>query len=306
MPIALGLVARAQTPVSEIDRSSQRRCSRSQSHVTGVRVSYQRTLVELAFPPMRWNKVKSSNSDTPDVLDLSFLHCVYRQPQSASAAAQSLWSWYPHAVGVVVIDDGGIAPQHSTDPRVSTTKLNQRLSVTTNGLYLNEQTVDVFVDHVLEACAFGREWLFILEDDVRVLGPITSELEFDLNGFNPRVRLPRPINIELLKAMRRPLFRGYGGCGGALLRTTTLMKSPMSEVRRFLRRAIDVTGRPLGSDEVLSAWVLYNRGRLGSYEGFAETFYPDFPLLLESGRVAVLHQYKDDYVRDTARDHDAG
>lgn len=247
---------------------------------------------------MEHKKAEQTAPNAGRGLDLSFLHCVYRQPESASLAAQSLWSWYPDATGVLVVDAGGIVPKYSTDSRVATTMLSHRMSALTKGLYLDEQTVDTFVDYVVETCALGREWMFVLEDDVRILGPITTELAFDLNGFNPHARLHRRINIELLKRVRRPLFQGYGGCGGSILRTSTLMKSPIGEVRRFLRRAIRVTGRPLGSDEVLSAWVLFNRGRLGSYEGFAETFYPDFPLLLESGLVTVVHQYKDDYVTD--------
>lgn len=234
-------------------------------------------------------------------IDLAFVHWAYRQPGSAARAAASLWAWYPEAVGAVIVDAGGIAPPHADDARVTTHVLRQRMSATTKGLFLDENTVDTFIDRVLEVCALGREWLFVLEDDVRVLGPITSPLAYDLNGFNPQVRLPRRINAQLLLARRRPVLRGYGGCGGSILRAATLTRAPLDDVRRFLRRAIRVTRRPLGSDEVLSAWILFNRGRLGPYEGFAETFYPDYPALLASGRVSVVHQYKDDYVRaDTA------
>lgn len=236
-------------------------------------------------------------SNTPRTLDLSFLHCVHRQPESAARAAYSLWAWYPDAVGAVIVDAGGLAPRHADDARVTTTVLQERISATTKGLFLDEKTVDTFIDHVLAVCALGREWLFVLEDDVRVLGPITSSLGYDLNGFNPTVRLSRRINARLLLARRRPQLRGYGGCGGSILRTATLTSAPIDDVRRFLRRAIRAARRPLGSDEVLSVWVLFNRGRLGPYEGFAETFYPDYPALLESGRVSVVHQYKDDYVR---------
>jgi len=244
-------------------------------------------------------KRRSTTSSRPTELrgsDLAFLQCVHRQPYSATLAAQSLWEWYPEAVGAVVVDVGGIVPVHGDDPRVSTTVLAQRMSATTKGLYLDEATVDAFVDQVMAVCAMGREWMFVLEDDVRVLAPVAGPLRHDLNGFNPRAHLPLPINARLMMARRRPSFRGYGGCGGSFVRTSTLTASPIDEVRHFLRRAVGVTGRPLGSDEVLSTWILYNRGTLGPYEGFAETWYPDYASLLGSGRVTVVHQYKDDYV----------
>ena len=174
-------------------------------------------------------------------------------------------------------------------------QLAARMSARSQGLYVDERSVDVFVDQVLRVCDLGCEWLFVLEDDVRVLSPITRSLEFDLNGFNPHVRLPREVHLELLKSWRRPFFGGYGGCGGSIIRTNVLRKRPEEATRRFLRRVILRARRPFGSDEILSSWVLFNGVTIGGYVGFAETWYPNYRALLEAGVVSVVHSYKDDY-----------
>ncbi len=227
----------------------------------------------------------------------TFVHFVYRQPVSATRAAESLWRWHPQSNGFTTVDYGGLVPAYAADPRVTLTQLTSRLSARAAGLFLDEHSVVRFVDQVHlaldnESC---QEWLLVLEDDVRVLRPIDAVLDFDLNGVNQSENLPIRVNVELARVGRRPRWRGFGGCGGSILKAATLRRRDRQDIKAFLSRTIRRTGRPLGSDEVLSTWVLYCGGRLGGYQGFAETWYPDIAARLSTHAVSVLHQFKDDY-----------
>ena len=83
-------------------------------------------------------------------------------------------------------------------------------------------------------------WLVVLEDDVRVDGPITRWPSFDAGGVED-FRWTAPLKPALVKELTRrvgapPSYNHYGLCGGAVMRTAALRDTPTlpaSEITRL-------------------------------------------------------------------------
>lgn len=77
----------------------------------------------------------------------------------------------------------------------------------------------------------GTPWLVLLEDDVRVDGPITRwPSSLDAGGVEDH-RWTAPLKPELIDEIRRrtgalPGYAHYGLCGGAIIRTSALRDTP--------------------------------------------------------------------------------
>ena len=82
----------------------------------------------------------------------------------------------------------------------------------------------------------------------------------------------------------------YGGCGGAVVRSSALLRANLTEANvGVLLRATDNNGI-IASDELLSAVILMSGGTIGRYYGFT-----DHPWLRWIPGFVVVHQEKSLY-----------
>ena len=187
------------------------------------------------------------------------------------------------AASLIVYIDNDDANRVNSDPFQPIELLPHDISVrsaVTSGMHFD--TVDActaYVDRIIEAARQDIDWLILLEDDVWVCGRInTRMLTRDMNGQC----------IAKYSEVWGDLAPGscYGGYGGFVLRTSFLrnMRVDTNYIREILRKI----GRPVASDELLSASFLRSNGTIGIISDYAEKM---------TSTPVILHQMKDFYHR---------
>ena len=161
-----------------------------------------------------------------------------------------------------------------------------RSATPNNGMYFG--TVDACVAYVHRLIEAARQemvdWLILLEDDVWVCSRInTSLLVYDMNGqciakYSSAWSNPAPGSC-------------YGGCGGFVLRGSFLRDIIMRvDTRRYIHEILLTIGRPVASDELLSALFLRSNGTIGKIADYAEEMTWNPP-----SSPVIVHQMKHFY-----------
>jgi hypothetical protein len=188
---------------------------------------------------------------------------------------------YPYAPLSLFYDGSGAELEfmqtvaHTYEANLSYTKMGAHPNGAFKGTYFKVDTAKEYVQRLYDAAAYGATWLMLLEDDAWVCQPVHLErLHYDMNGVCQHMGPP-------LAPFLRPLYgeertRCYGGAGGTILRTSSLLKRPYhnNETGAFLdvlfEKATTTTREYLASDEILSAVVVYVGGTIGRMYGYAD------------------------------------
>ena len=144
------------------------------------------------------------------------------------------------------------------------------------------RTVDAcaaYVHRIIEAARQDVDWLILLEDDVWVCNRInTTRLTDDMNGQC----------IAKYGAVWGNAVPGscYGGYGGFVLRASFLRHMRVNT--SYIHEILLALGRPVASDELLSALLLRSNGTIGRISDYAEQM---------TSTPVIVHQMKDFYHR---------
>ena len=155
-------------------------------------------------------------------------------------------------------------------------------SADTRGMHFG--TVDSCAAYVYRLIEAARrddlDWLILLEDDVWVCSRIdTARLTHDMNGQC----------IAKYGEVWGSLAPGscYGGYGGFVLRASFL-RSIMPVNTSYIHEILTTIGRPVASDELLSALFLRSNGTIGRISDYAEEM---------TSTPVIVHQMKHFYHR---------
>jgi hypothetical protein len=227
------------------------------------------------------------------------LYFAYRQPKATQIVIRDFLKCYPTAKVSLFLDEGGFAPELDSESESQTTitKSRGRISASKGGLYLSVFTVKRFLEALTQASNKDADklWLFILEDDVKIFSRI-NELQYDLNGVNINERLVLRIRVALfLMGYRGSKYLNIGGFGGSVVRKSILGSHTKEEWARKLWPIIFLSGRPLGSDEVITIMNFMVGGTAGNYTGLFETWQTGIEEAIKLGQVVTLHKYKEHY-----------
>ena len=227
------------------------------------------------------------------------IHFTHRQPFAAHKAQESFQQSYPKSLILTVIDLGGAETEKfNFSEKVTVIRSEKRLSERKNGFYLSASQLRKFIGYYMQASEMRShsEWLFVLEDDVKVIKPVDN-LQYDLNGsvcehFNNNIRKRIIFDTRFRYLKYRHNF--YGGCGGSFVSKRIIQKFSVEKWVTKLEKYSDLTS--LGSDQVLSLMTILAGGTIGPYAGFVEPWHHDFQEKTQTGLVTTLHRYKDLYV----------
>jgi len=229
------------------------------------------------------------------------IHFTYRQPFAAKMAQESFLESYPKSAIFCVIDLGGdLTENFEHSNKVNIVRSQTKLSARNDGFYLGKSELKNFIQYYLQVCKLRKdsEWIFVLEDDVKVYKPV-SNLPFSLNGgvaehFGKDLRklIIRETGIRYYKYRHNI----YSGCGGSIISKKVIRKYTCSEWVTKLEKFYDKTGASsLGSDEILSLMTVLAGGTIGPYDEFVEPWHSDYQERKENGTITTLHRYKDLY-----------
>lgn len=146
-----------------------------------------------------------------------------------------------------------------------------------------------------------ENYFMLLEDDVYVIRSTdVKDLSFSINGCNPYSSLPKEVSSYLFN--RDNLI--YGGCGGCIF-NKNFFKDVLSSHKTDddIEFYCDLTKNYVedgnqtwwGLDCILSYLCYYNKGTIGQYPGFCETWHNNANQRLQLNTVEVLHKFKNLY-----------
>lgn len=223
----------------------------------------------------------------------------YKNPTSFLRAIQSFRTVYPNST-IVVNNDGGhdysIFCKNNSIPYTYYPKEVIHRPVSSTGSVLTFSVLTPIYNFIhrmwLSFPQYKETHLILLEDDVRILRHHTAPFKFTINGLNTRTLLREPL-IHILENKGYNGTFHYGGCGGCVFDKTFLEQIPFADVDVLLKSLPPLTS--YNADELLTCIALYFGGSIGTYPEFIETWYPNSKQLCDEGKIAFLHQYKNDY-----------
>ncbi len=237
-------------------------------------------------------------------MNLAAFYQCYKQRKALNFALTNFRKHYPYQK-CHLICDGGLdfskeaevySCSYTYDQKVET---NQNL--TFNTLNACVRYLERFFSAIRE---MEEDYVLILEDDVVVLGEVDlSQLKSQVNGCNKQEFLSSNIASDLyLSGVALPSDRGYyyGACGGSILDIEFYKKALKDEssIRQTVEKFCSLSPTTQWASDTILSYICYkNGGTIEQYDGFCETWYPDAQTQLSSGRVKVLHQYKNLYER---------
>ena len=146
----------------------------------------------------------------------------------------------------------------------------------------------------------SSDFFIMLEDDVYVINETElNDLIFDINGCNFQENIGESV-INLIRKYNPDLGINnfyIGGCGGSILRTSFFKKilnleSLVYDIQEYCN---SVSKELWASDRLLTYLCYKNKGTIGNYKGFCETWHNDYNKRYLEGTIEVLHQYKEKY-----------
>lgn len=180
-------------------------------------------------------------------------------------------------------------------------KIEERIGKNKNLVFETTDQILKFTNRIYESIKLMKnDFFIILEDDVYIINDIKYDtLKSDINGCNFGELLDQGLCELLKKHLKTSNSNFYiGACGGSVLRKS-FFKEVLSKKETIEKDASEYlencSKSNLASDRFLSYLCWKNGGTIGQYDGFCETWYPEYRMRIEKGDVDVLHQYKELY-----------
>jgi len=163
----------------------------------------------------------------------------------------------------------------------------------------------VYLERFLKAARKIKETYFVLlEDDVYVIDRLPSAIlthtmiganRHESEGLGPRAIMPR-IMVDNLRKYNANIddHQYYGGCGGTLFRTEFF-----ANLNIDVSTLVDEYGvlNPGYDSDILLSYITLRFGGdiYGPPMELGETIHPDWNQRVASGKIKVLHNYKNHY-----------
>ena len=222
----------------------------------------------------------------------------YRQPKATAHVIDNFLQHYPASKIFLFVDKGGLVPELGNLSRyVEIVVQKRRISARKNGLYLSISTYRRYLKSLVESSQKNADsnWLFILEDDVKVFSHV-EKLEYDLNGVNLNEYFPFRIRLLFLFiGGRKNCKTNIGGFGGSIIKKSILQKHSIKVWSWLLLPFFLLSGRPLGSDQVLTIMNFLSSGTSGTYPGLYETWQDTYKEALYENKIVTLHKFRENY-----------
>ena len=230
----------------------------------------------------------------------AFYQC-HKRSRSFNGVLRRFRMAYPTAPLVVVNDGGDQALRAIALKYNANYSYEGQVAVPGRGaLYMSGDAAAVRLVERAALVANEVDWIMLLEDDVNVRRPVNlTTLTGDLNGDNPKEFLSASLVTVIQQELGRPVpDTHFGGAGGGILRAALLREIVASAGWKDRVKRLAKARGSIASDELWSSLVLMSGGRIASYPGYVEAWYPDALARLEAGTCEVLHKDKSLYDDD--------
>lgn len=228
----------------------------------------------------------------------AFYQC-YKQRKSLNYVLKKFREVYPAERCFLVCDGGFDYTEESKKYNCNYRHLG-KIETNKNLTFNTRDACKEYINRLFETIKeLEEDYVIILEDDVAVFSAIDLDgLNAQINGCNKNEFLNANIeNFLKMKGISCPSPYGfyYGACGGSILdvkffKETLRHKDRIGEIVDLY---CDLSPRETwASDTILSFTCYAFGGNIQQYEGYCETWYPDYIKRLNEGKVKVLHQYK--------------
>jgi hypothetical protein len=217
----------------------------------------------------------------------AFYQC-HKRPLAFEMCLKSFRQSYPTS-DLIVFNDGGDVHLEGVARKYDATYFYREKTGNGVALYFNsaESTMEWLRRLQMALDLIKEDYFILLEDDVKVVKKIESELLFDINGSKYDFFLHESLQKYL--GSREKLF--YGGGGGSIFKKDFFKKvfqdARLQEHVNFLASS----GSIIASDIVISFLTYCYGGTLGQYAGFTETWHHNYNERVRKG-VEVIHDYK--------------
>ena len=232
-----------------------------------------------------------------------FYQC-HKQKPAFSHAIRSFRAVYPES-SLNVFNDGGDESLGDIARECSATYTYcQRASISAKGVqFADPAGAMAWIGRLRQAVTNSTEdYIMLIEDDVWTKKPTYPHtLKHDICGVNVEIGEQALDSVRNAIYTACPSMRGkplaLAGFGGCMLRRSFFKRifADMGPINLYVHHYYNI-GAPKMSDCILSFLTYIHGGTTGMYDGYCETWWPDFKDRVQSDRVEVLHQYKSLYV----------
>jgi hypothetical protein len=224
----------------------------------------------------------------------------YKREEALLFVMENYRSIYTDSDSVLVCDGGN--DYSSVAQKYGFVYFHKEKVRTEKNLIFNDLSgITEFILRLKEGINFiNAEFFIMLEDDVYVMKKTRLEdLSFDINGCNFQENIGESV-IKLIEKYNQGIGNKkfpIGGCGGSILRTSFFKEILEAEsLTSDIREYCNLVPKDLWASDRLLTYLCYkNKGTVGNYEGFCETWHNDYNKRNLDGTIEVLHQYKEKY-----------
>ena len=227
------------------------------------------------------------------------VYVVYRRPKAFLSSVLSFRTAYPESP-LYIICDNGCYDYRKVAADLRATWIGPVVLTIKNGrMFLSTEQMMALFDIWRKILAETTEQYFMhLEDDVRVIQRVTSQLPWDINGAVDFAVMHPP--VEAWIKARNPNPRGeklygklpLGGMGGNIFKSSFWRERLDS---RALREETDSLIRLTDTqniDAIVSALTYLWNGTVGFFDGYGGGWSPKMGEVMYNGRLEVEHDYK--------------
>lgn len=226
------------------------------------------------------------------------IYFCYAQPKAVIRCLSAFRDLYPD-VDIALISDGGMDFQHVARHFRCSYHHDAHHPACYESAPFNLDGAEAILRRLwIGMKAVEHRWIILLEDDVRVERPINIErLHSTLNGHNLYGGLPLPLTVAL-RVKNRAVFlpiQPTSAFGGAIFDREFFLRvglASMLHACRSLAPLLSAVCPQLYPDCLITAVVLHLGGTVGTWSGYCEAWWNEYPFCRHFQTIEVLHAYK--------------
>lgn len=232
--------------------------------------------------------------------EISAYYQCYKNKKALDYVLSKFRQVYPESK-LILVSDGGLDFSELSKKYNCDFFYEEKLDTKSNLVFNNLKSIENFIERIAKySKIINSKYLLLLEDDVIVFKKTnTQELIYDINGCNKNEFLNLKIQ-QILKNNNPELSNKFyfGACGGSIINLDFFKNVFENKVKLILdTQEFFYNSQPFecASDRLLSFLCYKNKGSIGQYKGFCETWQEDYKIRKNNNTIEILHQYKDLY-----------
>jgi len=241
-------------------------------------------------------------------MQLGFYGYVYNKINATRACLESIRNIYPENPIVISCDDGYDFTDFCKENEIIYHHYKNRIGYASTDAGYNKTQLIEWLDRMHRGvCLLNTDFFMMLEDDVKILKPITLKKEWECVGqvrmYEGQVPPMPPEFLDIIQTFSgvRPTHDYYTTSGGSIFKTDTFLKNYF-HIRHFLIENFDYIQqniyKTIGWNDCMMTVFYFLCGKSLTENNKLHNNFPllkPFDVSTLPEHIEILHNYKDHY-----------